>query len=113
MGNKFFTKYSTLDKAKEKQEEMNKKISELNKRGNPAKDKVKEKNEKSMKKVIKNSEDLYKRRQEIIDTLEGKEKTEDKKSTDLSWLPFEELKNEYDKNAGLEQSFDNNRKKSI
>ena len=63
-----------------------------------------------MQEVTENAKDLYGIRQEVINTFEGKEKTEDNISVDLRWLKypdyFERLKNEYNENPELKQTFD-------
>ena len=63
---------------------MQKSINELKKRANPLKGRVKVENKKSMEEVIENAEYRYETRQEIIYTLQVKEKTEDE--INLYWL---------------------------
>ena len=91
MGSRFSTRDLTLDEAKDEQETMPKKIEDLKSRANPKRGRVKIENKKSMKEVIKNAEDLYETRRQIINILEGKEETEDE--SNLYWLhrPKKEL----------------------
>ena len=91
MGSRFSTRDLTLDEAKDEQETMPKKIEDLKSRANPKRGRVIIENKKSMKEVIKNAEDLYETRRQIINILEGKEETEDE--SNLYWLhrPKKEL----------------------
>ena len=91
MGSRFSTRDLTLDEAKDEQETMPKKIEAIKSRANPKRGRVKIENKKSIKEVIKNAEDLYETRRQIINILEGKEETEDE--SNLYWLhrPKKEL----------------------
>ena len=99
-----------FDEANDEQIKMLKMINDLRKRFNEKKGRKNIDNKEKRKNLIENSDELYKFRNKIIDTVT---KEKDNRSVDLEWIKypliFKELEDEYNINPSLGIDIDDER----